>query len=91
MDKAILDGGPERVKEILAPINEAFESGEPEKYEGPGWWELLSNAGYECQEPTAPPTPAELDKTYEKPNPRRLEQQCSPESNASPAFREKYC
>jgi hypothetical protein len=101
MDKALLDGGPERVDEIMAPVAEQFERATednragrtPEPQEGPTLRERFAQEGYECQEPTAPPTPAELDKKYEKPadNPKQREVQCGPQSNASPEFREKYC
>lgn len=38
-------------------------------------------------------SPAELDVIHEKPssNPKSRAAQCGPQSNASPAFREKYC
>jgi hypothetical protein len=51
--------------------------------------DILAEEGYDC----APPTPEELDKNWEKPDadPKKLEKQCGPQSNASAEFREKYC
>jgi hypothetical protein len=104
MAKAYLDGGQERVDEIQEPlleraeqaIQDIKEKGKAEKQEGPTLREAFPNAGYDCTAPEdlpAPPTPAELDKKYEKPadNPKQREVQCGPQSNASPEFREKYC
>ncbi len=100
--KAYLDGGQERLDEIQEPVFERAEQAardainkenKGERPKGPTLTEAFANAGYECEEPPAPPTPAELDKKYEKPadNPKQREVQCGPQSNASPEFREKYC
>ena len=102
MAKAYLDGGQERLDEIQEPVFERAEQAardainrenKGERPKGPTLTEAFANAGYECEEPPAPPTPAELDKKYEKPadNPKQREVQCGPQSNASPEFREKYC
>jgi hypothetical protein len=101
--KAYLDGGQERVDEIAGPVFERAEQAAesavdkegtvPPPPEGPDLRTAFAEAGYDCEEPAAPPSPADLDKKYEKPaaDPKALEIQCGPQSNASPAFREQYC
>jgi hypothetical protein len=79
MAKAYLDGGDERLNEIQEPVFERAEQAfqdainkktSPEKAKGPTLREAFANAGYECKTPaTQPPTPAELDEKYEKPDP----------------------
>ena len=102
MAKAYLAGGQERLDEIQEPVFERAaqaardamnKENKGERPKGPTLTEAFANAGYECEEPPAPPTPAELDKKYEKPadNPKQREVQCGAQSNASPEFREKYC
>jgi len=90
MAKAFLDLGQEEfdrmVKDFGSRTGEAIAAGKtpPQNLE-----EFLADQGYACE----PPTAAELDEKNEKvsENPAVLEKQCSPQSNASPAFREANC
>ncbi len=86
VNKAFVDRGKEYTE--LAQT-----AGEQAVNDGVTPHEVLAREGYVCKEPPPPPTPEELDEKYERPDsdPAKLEKQCSPQSNASPAFREKYC
>jgi hypothetical protein len=89
VNKAVADLGIEGYGTLVSEMIEEQRSGASLTQQTQQ--EMFAQRGYVCEEPPAPPTPEELDKKYEKADPKRLEQQCSPESNASPAFREKYC
>lgn len=96
-NKAYLDWGQEYADELVdKAFDQAFDPVIKGGPKAPTPQETLANEGYDCtasEALPAPPTPEDLDKKYERPadNPKQLEMQCSPQSNASPAFREKYC
>jgi hypothetical protein len=97
MNKAALKAGQELANRLA---DEAVARATPETKADDEkgvelWREVFAEEGIECTMPETAVTPAPeaLDKAFEKPaaDPKALEIQCSPQSNASPAFREKYC
>jgi hypothetical protein len=88
--KAFLDRGQEGLDKMTEDFsNEMVEAISAGEKPARNLEQFLADEGYKCE----PPTPAELDKKYEKASedPKVLEVQCSPQSNASPAFREANC